>query len=173
MASIFEGIGQAKASVGANYIRPSDYIVRIDRVKQDVSHKKIPFVAFELTILKVLLEREMTINESGEKRACPHKPGEQVSQLIMMNHEMALPNLKAIVMALFGCDEEAVNAEICDQMVSDAQPMAGMVAKVECVEIITKGKKEPFTKPIYRYALTREDCAKEGIEVTNDMTFIG
>lgn len=169
--NIFKGIGGVKASADAVYIRPGDYIVSIDRIKQDESRKKVDYIAFEMTVLKTINEKPMTFAD-GSQKPNSHRPGEQVSHLLMFDNDMALPNLKAIVMALFNCEEGEVTDELCLQMVSDSQPMAGMIVKIECNEIITKGKKQPFTKPAYRHTLSRQECIDEGIEIPENAVFL-
>lgn len=166
--SIFGGIAGTKASKDANYIRPGNYVLFIDRIKQDKNRQDVPFVAVETTVLAVLAKET---NDDGV--VVSHKAGESVTDMYMAGGkgaEMFLPNIKAMVMALVGCAEDDVDEEACKVMVSDAQPMAGIVAKVQAREITTKGG-NPYTKVSYQGVLTSSEFGELNIAVPEGAVF--
>jgi len=165
---LFDKISQVKASQNADYFRPGTYVVSVDRVKTDKARSGSEYVAAETTILAVL---EVKHNADGQPMS--HAVGDQPSHLIMdggNGKDMFLPNVKAMVMGLIGCEEADVDAEACQQMVSASQPMAGLVARVEAREITTKAG-TPFTKVCWIGTLTQAEFAALEVPVPEGAVF--
>lgn len=160
--SIFGGVTGVKSSQEANYTRPGRYVAYMDRVKQDETRAHVPFVAFEMTILARLGKE---VDEDGKDLPF-HNVGDNVSHLIMKGgkgEDMFLPNVKAAVKALMGCAEDEVTEEECVAMVSDDQPLSGMVFTFHARQITTRGG-NPFTKVTVQRPMTRSEFAKLEID---------
>lgn len=136
---MFDGIKDAKASMDANYDRDGDYISRIDRVKGGKSRSGDEFVAVEKTIIFVY--------DDGEGRG--HKVGENVTHMMMKKHDSFLGNMKAFVAKCMGCDEEEVDGAACEEIISEDNPMGGMVVHQVNKTIQTR-KGNDFTRVSYK-----------------------
>jgi hypothetical protein len=144
--SLFQGVENAKAQVGGNYIKPGDIIARINRVHQDSSRKNGDFVAIE-----------MTVYHSFEG---PHTPGEEVTHMLMHKFDSFLSNWKSAIMGITSCSEAEVTADQSEKLVSEEQPLSGMVVRVKAFNIVTRSGKD-YTKVTYEGEVSSE--ALEGI----------
>jgi len=150
ITNLFNGMGDAKPSFAANYLREGHYVARIDRLKADQNRKKRTFLAIEMTVLFVL--------NNGEGRG--HRAGESCTHMLMADQDSFLGNVKAFVSNVLGCTPEEVTEEACVDLCADDQPMRGTLIEVIGVPIVTRQGK-PFTRVNYK----REVPASELIEV--------
>jgi len=122
---LFDKIGEAKAKQDGDYMEAGNYLMRIDRVKQDQNRQKQDLVAVEMTVLKVLG------TEEGKKA---HKPGESVTRIFPdygKSKDYFLPEVKAFICAATGCDETEVNGAAVEAIVDPkTQPLAGTIVEV-------------------------------------------
>lgn len=135
---LFSGVEKAKASLGGNYLKPGNYRVRIDKVKQGESRKNGGFIAVEMTILEVLSTTE-------DK---PHLPGEQATYMYMTKFDSFLGNWKAFVMGVMDCNEAEVTEEESAKIIGETQPFSGLTVPVQAVNVKTKAGGD-FTKAIW------------------------
>jgi hypothetical protein len=154
---IYDGIeGVAPAGKGGQYFQPGKFKVEILAVKQVKSQAggQIYFIVET----KVLESDNPGIPPKAER-----------SQVIDVHKKMGLPNIKAFVAAASGFDPSQADtvteevevywskmigehlsfSKICELIVSDANPLAGIVMRLECVNVKTKEKKEDFTKHMW------------------------
>ena len=152
---LFTGINDAEVTAGGRYFAPGNYRVKIKGVKVIESRRS----------KKDLFIIECEVLESTNDK---YKPGSTASQVIVMNEIMSLPNVKGFMCAASGVDPEDDDAndkvgkqwteltgkkmsfeDACEYAISPDQPLAGTELELECVEIITKGKGQPFTKHVW------------------------
>lgn len=148
----FSKIRQAKVSGTGSYFVPGMYKVRIKTTKM-VESSKDTGQEFFVIETEVLESDNPKIPVGGDR-----------SQVIPMDETMTLPNIKGFIAAASGVDpldddiddkvekfwSKAVGQslsydQIADLMV-DGNPLEGVELELECVEIITRGKGQPFTK---------------------------
>lgn len=146
----FSGVGDAKVSQSGVYFLankgpghtkdepnwvPARYKVAIKRVHTITSRKKEDLFIVEAKIL-----------ESD----CPDRPeGMGCSWVVNMKQDAALGNIKGFIAAANGIDpssEEEVDAEVteevCETVVSNANPLEGTEVGLECVMIKTREDKD-------------------------------
>jgi len=138
----FSGVENAKANVGGNYVKPCDMIARIDRVKQDDSRSNGSFIANEMTVLHVF---------EGE-----HEVGENVTHMLMQKFDSFLNNWKKLVIGITSCPDSEVTEEASNKIVSEDQPLSGIVVRVKAHNIKTR-KGEDFTIVNYHGEVKEED----------------
>lgn len=144
---LYDKIRDAKASKGANYVRAGGYLALVRRVKQDQNRKKVDFVAIEMVILAVL---------RVDPQDAPHTVGEQTSHLLMSDKDSFLGNFKAFIIGATGAAEAEVTEKEALAVVSDDQPLAGVVVELDNKIIKTKANKD-FTAVNYRRALEPDE----------------
>lgn len=149
---VFDGIENASAGYDSNYIRNGRYWARIGTVKVTQNFRREQFLAIELTVVHVL--------DDDEGRG--HKAGEDIVHLIKAQSDMFLGNVKQFVSSALGCGPDAVDKNAAEKIVSDEQPLAGIVLNVSGREITTKQGK-PFTKVTYGAEVTAEELATAGV----------
>ena len=150
----FRNIGNVKAQQSTRYEEAGHYIMRVECIKQGESRKGVDFIAIEKTVLQVI-DNEV-INPITLEKSVGHRKGEEVTHMIMMDKDAAMPEFKSTLIALSGDDEEAITEEVCDMVVSDEQPLAGLV--VEMVNTLVKTKSGGlFTKKNYKRVLTPQE----------------
>ena len=148
----FKGITDAKVFKGGQYFKEGLYKVKILAVKWvESARDKSEYFVIETEVL-----------ESSNPEIAV---GSERSQVIDYGQTMGLPNIKAFVAAASGIDPYAsdnLNDEVVDfwskltgqhidfedivEMLIKENPLEGEVMDLECTEIITKEKKQPFTK---------------------------
>jgi len=143
---IFSNIEKARASFDANYVRPGRYAVRIDRIKKGETRKKETFVAIEMTVFKTIEE------ENGRG----HRPGENVTHLLMEKHDSFLPNIKSMIVNIAKCDPDEITEKHCESVVGDEQLFAGEFVEICARNQITK-KNLTFTKVSYLRRLDEKE----------------
>lgn len=142
-SGMFNGLQQAQASRRASYEKEGHYIQMIDRVKADETRKNELFVAIEKRIVAVV---------EGA-----HKPGEQVTHMLMKKHDSFFPNIKQFLIAILGLSEERHDAAdfesdmiaICEEEGEHANPLGQTFIEVENKDVMTKNNK-PFTTINYK-----------------------
>lgn len=142
---IFAGIEGARASFAANYLRDGRYFALIRNLHEGKTRKGEPFVVNEMTILAVLPGQENL-----------HRPGEEVSHMMMANNDSFLGNLKSMIAGIGGCHADEVTAAMCKQIVvkdGESSPLAGTLIEVVGRTIRTKKDKD-FTVVTYKREIT-------------------
>ncbi len=154
---IYDGIeGVAPAGKGGQYFKPGKFLVEITAVKQVKSQAGAGI--FFIVETKVLESDNAEIPVNAER-----------SQVIDVHKKMGLPNIKAFVAAASGFDPSQADtvtheveeywskligeslsfSKICELLVSDANPLAGIEMRLECVNVKTKETKQDFTKHVW------------------------
>jgi hypothetical protein len=144
---LFDGVKKADLNFGSNYAREGNYIVFIRRIAEGKTRKGRDFVAVEKVVLEVI--------SAPEEKA--HKPGEQMSDLMMADKDSFLGNFKTMVVNLMGVQAEEVDEDACNLITSDTQPLAGIVAEVNNIERIGKESQKPYTLKKYVRSLPVEE----------------
>lgn len=150
--SLYGDIKDASVSRSGQYFKEGHFLVKIDAVKEQESQvgNKLFFII------------ETTVLESDNPYV---KVGGHYSQVIDTGNVMFLPNVKGFMAAVSGVDAnsdthndeiekywEGVMGEhvpferICELVTSEGNPLEGIEIELECVEIITKKEKKPFTR---------------------------
>lgn len=136
---MFDGIKDAKSSLDANYDRDGDYVSRIDRVKAGKTRSGDEFVAIEKTVIHVF--------DDGEGRG--HRVGEEATHMMMTRHDSFQGNFKAFVSNSMGCGQDEVDTAACEEIISDANPMGGLIVRHVNKTIQTR-KGTDFTRVSYK-----------------------
>lgn len=164
------GFGGSKASRDANYVTPGHYVMRIDSVRMKANRKSEPIFVVEMTPIHVLAEDPLTETE-GLMNGIPtvsNKRGVPCTHLIPLTgpgQEMAMPNMMAFAESLVPglADESPAEKEaVMDTIVSDEQPLAGLLVEVVARCIVTR-KKTHFTKITYIGIVSDEERLKRGL----------
>ena len=145
---VFAGIKDAKARVDANYIRPGHYICVVRKAKLDKNRKKKIFFALEMTVLEC-------IHADNIDRA--HRPGEDVSHLLMEEWDGFLPDVKALLSSLLVCPEDDIDVAACKLVVGDSQPLEHVIVEVKARNKVTNNDKD-FTIVRYERVLSDEEA---------------
>jgi len=170
-AGIFKGLGKAKASQSANYLRPGNLILRLDKFKADKGRKG-ELLAIEMTVLKVL--------GGSVPGKDPHTVYEAVTHLLPNfgnGKDMFLPNLKGFLENILDVSEaELQDDEALEQMclaisnedpaAGAVQPLRGSILHLQATDITTRAG-HPFTRVDYQ----REIPATEALQ-TLDPTVV-
>ena len=153
-SGIFKGLGKAKASQSANYVRPGNLILRLDKFKVDKARKG-EILAIEMTVLKVL--------GGGVPGKDPHTVYEAVTHLLPNfgnGQDMFLPNLKGFLENILDVPENELQddeglEQMCLQISNEdpangpVQPMRGILIHLQATDITTKAGR-PFTRIDYQ-----------------------
>lgn len=149
---MFDGIENKKASAnGGRFIVPGHYLARIDRVKAGTSSSgQGEFVAIEKTILSALPDGDVPFDEDWNRLSTDqwHRPGEQVSHLLMAKHASFQSNFKAFVANVGDLRDEEVTKERCLK-VTEGGVFDGLFVEVRASTIKTKSTGRPFTRVGY------------------------
>ena len=138
LGTMFSGIQAARAKMDANYERAGHYLERIDRVRVDISRKQETYIAIEKTIIFII------DGDDGKG----HKPGEQITHMLMQKHDMFLPNVKAFIAAAVTMDAEQITPQEAMDVCGASQPLTGTVVECRNRMIQTKAG-QPFTAITY------------------------
>jgi hypothetical protein len=136
---MFSKIGEVRPKIQANYFKPGHYLVRIDRVLGKKNRKDEDQFIVEMTVIHVYNDME------GKG----HKVGEECANVINFKHDMALPNVKRFCMAVLQRPEADITPTVCERIVSDKQPLAGVIVEVQAINTVTK-KGNDFTDVGYK-----------------------
>lgn len=148
--SIFQNIENAKMTFASNYFKDGHYFALIREVKYIVSRQQVPFVIIGQTILCGLPGAENLLRD-----------GEECTHMLKATADMFLGNFKQFVSAVAGCEPDEVTLEICQQITSDAQPLAGMLIEVEAKTIsLKKPPHGDFTVVTYKRAVSATEVSE-------------
>lgn len=131
---LFGGIEEAQSSMGGNWILegmyPVLFINAVKTIKSQEDNSDL-FIA-ELDIIDSKVE--------GRDK------GSSMSWIVNFAHQPALGNIKAFIAAAMSRDEGEISEKIADAVVTTDNPLHGQLVRCEANEILTKKKKQPFTK---------------------------
>lgn len=136
----FSDLGKTSRGYTSNPLRPGTYIARIDSCDSFDTRKGLMWKN-SLTIL--------AIEDGGDK---PHRVGEQVDVFFTKGQypEVFLQNIKAFIAGVTGAADEDVGEEQADLVLSDDNPLAGVVTRVKGVTRTSKsGKNDDGTPKTY------------------------
>lgn len=129
-------------------LTPGQYIVRIDGVTHEQGAKNGAFVYVKMTTLGFV--EEVDGHEEIPKVHMvghPTKVGREVTYKMWESSPSFGRDVVTFIVMLTGIDDTDVNPDYLQQMVSEKQPMAGYIARVECQHIYRKAEyKDPETK---------------------------
>jgi len=150
---MFSGIRDAKMSTDSNYARRGHYLAMITKMKADETRAGDDFVAVEMTILHTFEDgdgKDLQGSDDARPEDTWHRPGEDMSHLMMAKHDSFLGNLKACIANVLDVEPAEVTEEACIEATDPdgAQPMAGRVVELKNRVITTRAGK-PFTKVSY------------------------
>lgn len=128
---MFKGVEQARVSEGGVYFKPGVYLAKVLACKGFQNRQQIGTFVIECELI-----------ESSEPTL---PPGTLVSQVIMLNKEPALGNIKGFIATAMNDKVENVTEEMCDMVASPGNPLKGTVLRVSAANIKTKAG-APFTK---------------------------
>mgnify|MGYP001561704424 CR=1 FL=1 len=136
---------EAKATQDSVYFTPGKYVVRIENWKLFNTRNGRPTTALETTILS-------SDDHEG------HPIGSKASWLVMLDQDMAGPNLKMAVRDILGVQEDGITEEIFGKIIlSDVDPankgllspLAGVIVDVTATNILTRDNND-FTKVVFK-----------------------
>ncbi len=151
MASIFKKIKEAKIVGGnGNYFGPGDFKVKILECKEIESQEKdgVSYFGVETVVLQCSDDARLAPPRNSppgtEGPVC--KRGDKVTWLLNMSLKPSLGNVKQFVKACDPeCDEDDIDEAMCEEIVSAAQPLAGLYMKIRAWNKPTKEGNE-FTR---------------------------
>ncbi|MEO0531664.1 MAG: hypothetical protein AAF266_13975 [Planctomycetota bacterium] len=135
MEKLFGGMGQARMSRSANYLKEGRFIMHVRNCKVADTERQGPGAFIEMTVLAGI----------GQPAEGNHSPGEEVSQAFWQRKQVDtfLPNLKAFLHVCLGVDPEEIDAkeaiEAFPEEGTTESPLADLVIELEGVLIKTKG----------------------------------
>lgn len=129
--SVFAKVNEARATEGGRYFEPGNYVVLINRIKHGETRKGVDFFVVETKVLE------------SDCAAIP--AGSECSWMVTLDKDAALGNIKSFAMAATGCADNEVDEAGILELVSDRQPLAGQVMRVEAFNKPTRDGK-PFTR---------------------------
>jgi len=127
-----QSVAKAKASESSVYWLDGRYLVYIDVVK--ITNRwdgKVCFIVQGYNLESTNAERPV---------------GSQASTVIMLDNVMGPGNVKAFLAKAVGCIPDDLDEDTINLCVSDDNPLHGKVLDLECVTILTKVEKKPYTK---------------------------
>lgn len=143
---IFDDIKDAKASMDSDYVRPGEYLFRIDGAKRDKSRKGDEFACLEMTCVHVF----------DDNNGAGHRVGNTPTHMLMAKHDSFLGNIKAMISSIMDCDPEEIGPEQAQTVFSGVStPLKGLVVHVLATNIKTK-KNTDFTRVGYKGTVSGE-----------------
>lgn len=140
--------------MSSNWIRPGDYLMRIEAMKLTTNLKNECLLVIELTCLHVF--SDAAAHQIG---ANPHVPGEKLAASYKQSSLSFDGNVKAMIAGLEGIPGDQIDAALAQgntsitqhaaHMTSNDQPYAGMIVHVSAMQILTR-QQNPFTKVEWR-----------------------
>ena len=163
LSGIFADIEKARASRGGVWVEAGHYIYKINRIKIGKSRKEEQYMCLEMTILHAY---------DGMQ-----KVGQDVSHMLWVKHESFKGNVKAMIAAITGYEEDQVTEEACEEVCLDdgseeAQPLAGVCVESKNVTIRTRAD-NPFTKVQYQRCVPFSELVSLMSEDNKNMIFPG
>lgn len=139
---LFEGIGDADL-LEAVYENPGTYLEQILKVKYVDTRKSGPMFIIEKRVLHCLAEVD---------GFAPHQPGAIVSHTIKKQSEYFKADMKQVVCGVMEVDpsDPTIDDVARDIFRVDGSPIEGLFVICENTNVITKEKKQNFTKIRYR-----------------------
>lgn len=129
----FDQIEESSSTAGGNYFKDGRHLVRVKALKMKTSRKK----------------KDLAILESEIVESTAHDPGASISWIVnLTDHEAGLGNIKGMLAALGGCEEEEVDGAGAEQAFSEANPFEGMLVACEAYLIKTRAGND-FTKVVW------------------------
>ncbi len=153
MTSPFDNIETAKTTEGGNWVRPGRYQARLGAIRMVTNRAKAELLAIESEITKV-------IDGPGEQ---PHRVGEEIVHFMKVSLDSFLGNAKQFISASLGVHADAVGAEQADTVVSDEQPLAGIIVEFTATVIKTKAGTD-WTKVMYVGAIVDGELVEPPLE---------
>lgn len=150
MAGIFEGIGQAKSRIDGNYVIPSHFLGRINRVKTGKNRKEEGFFVVELTVVHDCEP------DKYERGVYGHAVGEEVSHMMMSKHDSFLGNVKGFISNTLDMPDDEIGEEEAMAVCADDQPLAGTIVEVAARNTKTRAGND-FTVVNYKGEVPLED----------------
>ena len=169
---LFDSIGQVKASLDANYVKPGHYLFLIENGKLSKARDEIPFVVLEMVCVKVFGDTA-DYQPVEDPSAKGHFVGERASHLIKNGgpgKDMFLPNIKAMVTGVMGIGEDAVKPELVESIfVTEGKESEwrGLVVEVEARNRKTNAGKT-FTRVSYKSAIDPDSFEELGVVLPNE-----
>ena len=143
---MFDNIEKTQASSnGGSYVRPGHYLARVDRVKAGVSQQDGgECVAIEMTVVETLQDGDIPVDSDFnlQTKDAWHRPGENVSHLLMAKHASFQSNFKAFVANVGGIPEGDINQDHCQKVTEGL--FEGLFVEVRARTVKTR-RGTPFT----------------------------
>lgn len=135
MEEMFEGIDEARMSEGGVYFKQGAYTVDVVACKAMTNRRKIGTFIVECEVVE---------------STCPDlPPGSACSQVITLDKEPALGNIKQFIATAMGCTPKDVTKQSVALVVSEGNPLKGTRLKLSCQNIKTTAGKD-FTKHTWK-----------------------
>lgn len=131
----FRGLKDAPIYGAGAYMLAGLHTVEIGEIKLTKSIKKIGNP--DMLIVECLI-----IESSNPDMV----PGSKRTWIVNFAHQPALGNIKQFVTAAYNCEEDEVDDELAASITDPSQPCRGKILKCQGTTILTKEKKQPFTK---------------------------
>ena len=147
--SLFAGLGAAQAEAKSEYFsRDGVYWVKIQKVKAGENKNKIPNYGIETQVVHV---------EDGDENS--HRLGANLTDMHSRASDYFLPGVKGFLQGVTNSLDSDYSAEeweaLAEQTVSDENPLAGVVCRVE-VKVVETKQGSPFTKVIWHNSPSME-----------------
>jgi len=166
---IFDGVAEASPTRLSNYFKPGHYLWRIERVKEAVTRKGIPYFVAECVCAHVF--------DDADGKG--HRVREEASWLITADKDAFKGNLKSFLMGASGCTEQQISEskpEDLAEVVGDSQPLAGVIVETLNVDFPTRaggvftrvGWKRPWEPQEVAEVISPEIGAWLGLEVAEE-----
>jgi hypothetical protein len=152
-AAMFSGTGAQAPGQGGNYIRPGEYLCRIDLVRPGITWDGQLFTAIDITVLAsqgptagITENDKQLCSQPGCQVICaPMSEGEQVSSQMMKKHASFAGNYSQFFYAASGLpfpQPDHVTASAADL----GQPLRGRFIAVSAHMILTQKNKKAICK---------------------------
>jgi hypothetical protein len=133
---LFRGVEEAKFNEGGIWFLDGNYLVKVDVVKVGETRKKVDFFVVEHTICW---------SDNPQR-----KKGTQCSWMATADKDAFLGNVKHFCSVASETPMDEVTEEGIEMIVSEENPLAGTILRVQATTIKTKAGGD-FTKVIYKH----------------------
>jgi len=163
----FKGFKDQKPSRRDSYIQPGSYVLRIDSVRLKENRSEDHNFVIETTVLHVTDYQEgIAKTKKGDKPFKSNAVGSQATHLLPLHgngKESSLADIKAFSLTLIpDAEADDIDEEVMLGIVSDDQPLAGMMVRVRAYHVRTNADLD-FTRVAYEAVVTNEDRLREGL----------
>lgn len=131
----FKGIKNAQVYGAGAYMLAGVHEVEIGEIKLTKSVQKAGNP--DMLIVEVMII---------ESTNADMVPGSKRTWIVNFAHQPALGNIKQFVAAAYNCDQEDVDDALAASITDPSQPCRGKILKCQGTTILTKEKRQPFTK---------------------------